>query len=74
MLMLWSPTLPYSQAWNPVDKVNDARYASFGLAPKGKADYAFLLHDHVSSEAKRHYGHCFTAWGAVSRRGRGKHS
>lgn len=36
---------PYSQAWNPADKVNDARYASFGLAPKGKADYAFLLHD-----------------------------
>ena len=36
---------PYSQAWNPSDKDNDARYASFGLAPKGKADYAFLLHD-----------------------------
>lgn len=36
---------PYSQAWNPADKENDARYASFGLAPRGKADYAFLLHD-----------------------------
>lgn len=36
---------PYSQAWNPSDKENDARYASFGLAPRGKADYAFLLHD-----------------------------
>lgn len=36
---------PYSQAWNPADKEADARYARFGLAPKGKADYAFLLHD-----------------------------
>lgn len=36
---------PYSQAWNPVDKESDPRYARFGVAPKGKADYAFLLHD-----------------------------
>ena len=36
---------PYSQAWNPEDKETDPRYARFGLAPKGKADYAFLLHD-----------------------------
>ena len=36
---------PYSQAWNPADKDADPRYARFGLAPKGKADYAFLLHD-----------------------------
>ena len=36
---------PYSQAWDPTNKENDPRYASFGLAPKGKADYAFLLHD-----------------------------
>lgn len=36
---------PYSQPWNPSDKENDTRYASFGLAPRGKADYAFLLHD-----------------------------
>lgn len=36
---------PYSQAWNPDDKEGDPRYASYGLAPKGKADYAFLLHD-----------------------------
>lgn len=36
---------PYSQQWNPVDKETDPRYAAFGLAPKGKADYAFLLHD-----------------------------
>ncbi|MCI8477763.1 MAG: type I restriction-modification system subunit M [Oscillospiraceae bacterium] len=36
---------PYSQAWNSADKESDPRYAQFGLAPKGKADYAFLLHD-----------------------------
>lgn len=36
---------PYSQAWNPADKETDPRYARFGVAPKGKADYAFLLHD-----------------------------
>jgi len=36
---------PYSQAWNPKEKENDPRYAEYGLAPKGKADYAFLLHD-----------------------------
>ena len=36
---------PYSQAWNPTDKETDPRYSGYGLAPKGKADYAFLLHD-----------------------------
>ena len=36
---------PYSQAWNPSGREQDVRYARFGLAPKGKADYAFLLHD-----------------------------
>lgn len=36
---------PYSQRWNPEDKENDARYSRFGLAPRTKADYAFLLHD-----------------------------
>ena len=36
---------PYSQSWNPADKEGDPRYAGYGLAPKGKADYAFLLHD-----------------------------
>lgn len=36
---------PYSQAWNPNDKENNPRFSDYGLAPKGKADYAFLLHD-----------------------------
>ena len=36
---------PYSQTWDPTGKASDPRYARFGLAPKGKADYAFLLHD-----------------------------
>lgn len=43
---------PYSQQWNPADKDSDERYKAYGLAPKTKADYAFLLHDlyHVRSE------------------------
>ncbi|HBM17430.1 MAG TPA: type I restriction-modification system subunit M [Lentisphaeria bacterium] len=36
---------PYSQKWDPDHKETDPRYARFGLAPKTKADYAFLLHD-----------------------------
>jgi type I restriction enzyme M protein len=36
---------PYSQQWDPQHKDNDARFSRFGLAPKSKADYAFLLHD-----------------------------
>lgn len=36
---------PYSQAWSPDEKESDPRYAEYGLAPKSKADYAFLLHD-----------------------------
>ena len=36
---------PYSQNWDPANKESDPRYSRFGLAPKSKADYAFLLHD-----------------------------
>lgn len=36
---------PYSQKWSPQNKENDPRYKAYGLAPRGKADYAFLLHD-----------------------------
>lgn len=36
---------PYSQKWDNENKESDPRYAPFGLAPKTKADYAFLLHD-----------------------------
>lgn len=37
---------PYSQEWDrPTDKDSDPRYKDYGLAPKKKADYAFLLHD-----------------------------
>lgn len=35
---------PYSQRWDPKHKDTDPRYR-YGIAPKGKADYAFLLHD-----------------------------
>ena len=43
---------PYSQNWNPQDKEADSRYKNYGLAPKAKADYAFLLHDlyHLKSD------------------------
>lgn len=37
---------PYSQHWEPDEsKTLDPRYANYGIAPKSKADYAFLLHD-----------------------------
>ena len=36
---------PYSQHWSPANADADPRYAGFGVAPKSKADYAFLLHD-----------------------------
>ena len=36
---------PYSQHWFPAGRESDPRYVGFGLAPKSKADYAFLLHD-----------------------------
>lgn len=35
---------PYSQQWTPPINV-DPRFKDYGLAPKSKADYAFLLHD-----------------------------
>ena len=43
---------PYSQKWDSDNKETDQRYKHYGLAPKGKADYAFLLHDlyHVKPE------------------------
>ncbi len=43
---------PYSQSWTPPRKAKngdmgevDPRFDDYGIAPKGKADYAFLLHD-----------------------------
>lgn len=36
---------PYSQSWDSSHKESDPRYSRFGLAPKTKADFAFLLHD-----------------------------
>ena len=43
---------PYSQPWEPTDKEGDPRYARYGVAPKSKADYAFLLHDlfHIKND------------------------
>lgn len=36
---------PYSQRWDPSNKGSDRRFDGYGMAPKSKADYAFLLHD-----------------------------
>ena len=36
---------PYSQNWDTENKDADPRYKAYGVAPKSKADYAFLLHD-----------------------------
>lgn len=36
---------PYSQHWDIKDKEYDARFKEYGVAPKTKADYAFLLHE-----------------------------
>ena len=43
---------PYSQHWDPNNKKEDPRFKGYGLAPRGKADYAFLLHDlcHISDD------------------------
>ena len=40
---------PYSQRWEPKE---DPRFSNYGIAPKTKADYAFLLHDlyHLKSD------------------------
>ena len=35
---------PYSAHWSPSEHQNDPRYTGYGLAPEGRADYAFLLH------------------------------
>lgn len=35
---------PYSLNWETEGKENDVRFRGYGIAPKGKADYAFLLH------------------------------
>lgn len=36
---------PYSQHWDSTDSEYDARFKNYGVAPKSKADYAFLLHE-----------------------------
>ncbi|EOH89037.1 type I restriction-modification system subunit M [Enterococcus villorum] len=35
---------PYSAHWNSKDREDDPRWCEYGVAPKSKADYAFLLH------------------------------
>lgn len=35
---------PYSQSWDTTGMNTDPRFSEYGIAPKSKADYAFLLH------------------------------
>lgn len=35
---------PYSQKWDAKGREDDPRFKDYGVAPKSKADYAFLLH------------------------------
>ena len=43
---------PYSLNWNSNGRESDPRYKEYGLAPKSKADYAFLLHDLYHLDSK----------------------
>ena len=36
---------PYSQHWDASERELDPRFVNYGVAPKSKADYAFLLHE-----------------------------
>lgn len=56
---------PYSQTWDPTNKESDPRYAPFGLAPRGKADYAFLLHDLYHLKPDGADDHCLAPWGSL---------
>lgn len=44
---------PYSQNWDNTNREDDPRF-KFGVAPKSKADYAFLLHSlyHLKSDGR----------------------
>lgn len=44
---------PYSQKWDNTNREDDPRF-QFGVAPKSKADYAFLLHSlyHLKSDGR----------------------
>ncbi|MBT9262687.1 type I restriction-modification system subunit M [Lacticaseibacillus paracasei] len=44
---------PYSQKWDNTNREDDPRFR-FGVAPKSKADYAFLLHSlyHLKSDGR----------------------
>ena len=45
---------PYSAIWDNKDKNTDPRWSDYGVAPKSKADYAFLLHNlyHLNETGK----------------------
>lgn len=43
---------PYSQHWDNENADMDARFQKYGVAPKSKADYAFLLHELYHLDAR----------------------
>lgn len=45
---------PYSAHWDNKERADDPRWREYGVAPKTKADYAFLLHClyHLSDEGR----------------------
>nr|WP_307938706.1 N-6 DNA methylase [Mycoplasmopsis bovis] len=53
---------PYSQKWNSKEHSLDPRYVEYGIAPKSKADYAFLLHRSLSCSTWRDYGYSIATW------------
>lgn len=46
---------PYSLPWNPDGHVQDKRFIGYELAPKSKADYAFILHGMSLTDGKATY-------------------
>ena len=46
---------PYSLPWTPEGHKNDCRFNGYELAPKSKADYAFILHGISLTDGKATY-------------------
>lgn len=55
---------PYSAKWSSAEGfLQDPRFAPFGvLAPKNRADYAFLLHGFYHFKKRWRYGYSTTSW------------
>lgn len=56
---------PYSQQWDANDRELDARFKDYGVAPKSKADYAFLLHELHHLKPDRNPDDCASSRGSL---------